>query len=459
MSTSGSRLRRQVSGQQKTPVKLGYFESAQLDGAGNLIQWLANTRVFHESLDQSPKVAQVTKDSINPGYPHSGGDFTSLKYENSYIPNGVFGRGTWYNRTSSGKKNRRYIGGFCSPPNSLFGIGWDFVVPGPLLVTTSTAIPSMSGLGDRAWNATKPKLQQATAFNFSAELREMPQMLKTSAQGFSDAWHTSKRLTGTVEPRSRGGALSVMQPKAAADHFLNHNFGWVPFIGDLVNFAQIVGYWSNMVKKLTKMNGVPVRKRVPLGSETSASIISQVSNAMPCFPVTFSNTQADGFYRMQPNYILEEVVETTSWGVGKFTYYRPEFDVSLLSYNSAWSKVQRFLTITGLRVNPSNLYNAIPWTWLIDWVTNIGNFVDYFNDIFFDQIVGHYCCAMKTRRTSRKLTSFQYMHDGDVTLVFERVIVSKQRQMNSGPYGFSLTWDQLTPRQLAIAGALGISRT
>jgi len=214
---------------------------------------------------------------------------------------------------------------------------------------------------------------------------------------------------------------------------------------------------------MTKMNGVPVRKRVVLDDETTSTVLSAVSNAvsgvsypMPCYPTAWP---ADFFVR-PPSWELREDKTRTAWAVGKFTYYRPEFDIGTVQdseYYSEWNKAKRFLTITGLRISPSALYNMIPWTWLVDYVTDLGNWIDLLTDIWQDQIVAHYCFAMQTFTKSRTFQNVLPLNGGTRTLTFRRLFTSKQRDMADNPFGFGLTLGDLTPRQLAIIGALGLT--
>lgn len=118
----------------------------------------------------------------------------------------------------------------------------------------------------------------------------------------------------------------------------------------------------------------------------------------------------------------------------------------------------RYMTLYGLRVNPSNIYKAIPWSWALDWISNAGDYVDQLTDIWSDSIAAEYFYVMHHLRVTRTLTITLPFVSGGVTFVFHRYYDCKQRLEASGPYGFSLSWDNLSPRQLAIAGALGISR-
>jgi hypothetical protein len=115
------------------------------------------------------------------------------------------------------------------------------------------------------------------------------------------------------------------------------------------------------------------------------------------------------------------------------------------------------MDLFGLRVNPSNLYNAIPWTWAADWVTNTGDYVQRISDIVSDGLMAEYFYAMCSEDRVRTFTSVYPLHTRSVTCETTIRMSSKQRVEASSPLGFSSSWSNLTPRQIAIAGALGIT--
>jgi len=110
-------------------------------------------------------------------------------------------------------------------------------------------------------------------------------------------------------------------------------------------------------------------------------------------------------------------------------------------------------------LSPSNIYKAVPWTWLIDWFTDFGSVVDRLQDIGLDGIASKYLYLMRHdfREVVLKQT-LPFKNGGAVTLEFNRVTDVKIRRESDSPYGFGLSWGSLSPKQLAILVALGVSR-
>lgn len=447
MPTKFARTRRRIKPYSKRgqflPLGQFYWRPGGINGP-----WVIASDVMTRIQETPFLHAKITADEVHSGPPYmEGGPFLSLSYDCELPKSGLAGYGTYIRNDNL----QKYVGGFCSPGRYSFGLTgspdeFDLEGQSPdLLTETSTNIPTMSGWGSKAWSSTKPKLEKASGFVFGSEIRDLPRMLKTTSRGFHDLW---KSMGGKSDTR-------IMQPKKLANHFLNHQFGWVPFVSDLRKFNHVIQNSQKMISDISSRNNLWTRKRSTLKTEYSDGIkIRHWQNQIICHGFAFS----PGYFSSQPFAEMFESKTLIITAVGSFKYYRPEFDSGLIDYQSSWNSAMRHLTIAGFRVNPSNLYAATPWTWAIDWISNVGDHVDHLSDIWADSIANKYLYVMQHKKTVRKIIQTLPFVSGTVPLTFSRIIESKQRQEGSSPYGFSLSLSDLTPRQLAIAGALGISR-
>jgi len=120
------------------------------------------------------------------------------------------------------------------------------------------------------------------------------------------------------------------------------------------------------------------------------------------------------------------------------------------------------LAIHGARVNPYHIYQAVPWSWLVDWLTPVGHDLKVLQDSYSDNLVAEYLFLTSHLVETvifKQFVPFNAASGGSKTLVWTRKRVVKQREKADSPFGFGLTWDQLSPKQLAILAALGILRT
>lgn len=443
MSESQTRIRSRIIPHKRSGVQ----------PLGKIYPWNSNIPGWHPSPNQTFTVdlnlnyskGEVCLDELHPGPPYrSGGPFKHLLIER-VSPYAIQGNGTYLRMSDASPSAwQKYVGGFGPPGESSIG-GAEVSNPNTALSATSSLIPAISGYESQAWSRTKPRIERSNAFVSLAEARDLPRMLQQTAQGFHLIW------------KSMGGSISdgIMSPKKLADQFLNEQFGWVPFLSDLRQLYAAYHGSDRYMRHMSLRNGKPTRRQASiLDTRTEIKDVQRSGTGMIINPVLNAN-----FFSVSPTYEVTEIVETQVRASGRFSFYRPEFDTGLNEYNSAWFAVNRQLTMYGLRISPSNIWRATPWTWLIDWISNVSDHIDLLTDMAVDSVVCHYLYLTQHQLTKRILTqNLPFQQTGNLSLSWEKVIDSKERKGTSSPYGFSLTWDNLTPRQLAILGALGISR-
>lgn len=396
-----------------------------------------------------------TWDRVNPGPPFiSGGTFTNVKAK---IPSfDVKGSGYYQiGPPQFGVPNQRweYTGGFTNPmfantDNATLanydGIGTN---PGDQIL-----IPPMQTQCSEVISKLRPHLEKAGLAVALAEARDVPRMLKTTANGFHGLW------------QSIGGSSSapVMQPKWAADQFLNQQFGWVPFLKDLRQFDDVFQNFLKYRDEVTRRNGTWERRvRTFAHTETEIKLRSDDQPRVEpwsfdyeifCTPRVISGSNVYG------QSSIRERISSREWATGWFKYYRPEFDRSLPDYESSWNNIQQQMILYGARINPSNVWKATPWTWLIDWASNVGDVIDNANAMAFDAMVSQYVYLMRDRVREVIFNTTIFFTKGPLTLEWSRFSEIKGRIPADNPFNFCLPWSGLTARQLAILGALGISR-
>lgn len=457
MSTLANRVRRRTTPHQKSGiVQLGYYNpfdtnTGQFHAAKLQLQTYNYNAPFYS--------AEICVDELHPGPPYrSGGPFRSLKmvWSNPYY--GIFGKGTYVRADGA----MRYVGGFGPPTVTKWGQDMaGFSDLNVNLIPESSMFPTMSGWGDKVWNKTTPQIERASALIAAAELRDVPKMLGGTAKAFHESWAAMGGKTtrvGQIFTRdfrregTRDAQKLIMKPKGLADKFLNTNFGWIPFLSDLKKFDNVLQNSHIYISNLTRRNDKWTRRRVILKDDM---VVTKLNGGIG---VNLNPGLTNDYFSGLPSWELVEELHTRVTGVGSFKFYRPEFDANLPGFNSGWNGAMRHLAVAGFRINPSNLYRATPWTWAADWILGIDDYVDRLTGLYFDGHATKYCYAMQSQKKIRKFIQVLPFYSGTVTLTFTRLVETKQREVAASPFGYSLAWNSLTPRQLAIAAALGISR-
>lgn len=399
-------------------------------------------------------------------YGRAGGPMRLVRVDMGVPVDPVFARGTYVNYNGL----RRYEGGFMPPPETVWwgSSAWWGTQMDP---DTTLLMANFGDLGYRAWKATKPNLQRADAFVFGREAKEIPSMFKTTLSapgkvigGLKNSALDFHRWFSQSEIARKGLYDHVRGfSKEVSNQYLNAVFGWAPFLRDMVNLHKVYHHGRVTILKLIEQNGKYVRRRVPLKSDETVENLgggnyggySSTSYPIQCFPQSFPSE----FFSGVPSWTRKRITTRVESAVGKWKFYRPEFDLSIADMSNAWRTAMQYLTISGLRPSPLNIYKSTPWTWLIDWFTGLGRYAEHINDILVDSVASEYCYAMCHQRQAEEFTNSLPFFSGHLDLKFTRFYESKERKGAASPYDFDQGWNGLSQQQLAILGALKISRS
>lgn len=422
---------------------------------------IATTTVKTVDCVASPSKIERTWDTKNPGPPfYSGGPFQKVTIDFPQFD--IQGSGTYRSNQSYTDLNPGYYleyqGGFTNPEftsdinsiGSYLSAGVDF--------GAKNLVPAYDSYCSQVYAKLRPQIEQAGIGVALAELRDLPRMLKTTSNGFHIIWGSLGGSPGAFN--SRNPLLASMRPKSVADHYLNIQFGWVPFLKDLSDLDRVLSNSRMYMERVERNNNTWVRRVRTIDHQESVTRITggAYSGCEPIVDPFLARLVTNNYGTGRAHYTLDEEVFTRVWAAGQFKFYRPEFDRSLPSSNTAWGEMQRLRTLLGARITPSVVYKATPWTWLADWFSNVGNTVQRLSDAGEDQVASRYMYLMHHKLRRLVLRSTIHFHSGDVTMTWSRNIDVKQRGEAPSPYNFCLDWSHLTPKQLTILAALGITR-
>jgi hypothetical protein len=347
-----------------------------------------------------------------------------------------------------------YVGGFA--PGSFLNDA-EINNLNTLLGASTVPFPAyISSWSDKAWHKSMPKLEKAGLSVMLAEARDIPRMLRSTARQFHDLWILgggSKFGRSAWSPNLKR-RVEVMRPGKLSDTFLNYQFGWVPFVSDLIKLDET--FWNSKayMQQISDANGKWMKRSSLLFGDEKEELLSSGSGCAVTPGGQYINNLCSGLPRWEVTLRTYTKISYAS----EWLYYRPEFDQALSDYSSAWANLQRNLLLYGARITPSNIYKATPWSWLIDWFSNVGDQVSLANAWADDSMVCKFLYLMHRRVKILTFRQFLPFKDGPEVLSWERILMTKQRAGANSPYGLSLSWNDLTPRQLAILAALKITR-
>lgn len=105
------------------------------------------------------------------------------------------------------------------------------------------------------------------------------------------------------------------------------------------------------------------------------------------------------------------------------------------------------------------LYALTPWSWALDWVSNVGDIVTNMQQFSNDNLVLKYGYVMHNRRvtTSARLSC---VTKGGTAMHTSLISVNETKmRIQANPYGFGSEFSDLSPYQLGVIAALGLSRS
>lgn len=237
--------------------------------------------------------------------------------------------------------------------------------------------------------------------------------------------------------------------------FLNVVFGWLPLVADVKKFAKAVEHANTVLEQYERDSGRVVRRQYHFPTETHTENIPVTNQLGPFLGTTFASTNW-----MVPPYVRTVILtrETVKrqWFSGAFTYHIPTGSDSRQAMIRHALDAKKLL---GIELTPTTLWEMTPWSWAIDWFSNTGDVVSNLTDWKTDGLVLRYGYIME-HTVVRDTYSLESSPISGVTSIPPVTFVTEtKKRRRANPFGFGISWDGLSPIQLAIAAALGISRS
>lgn len=276
-------------------------------------------------------------------------------------------------------------------------------------------------LRKEAWQSMMPELNTGLSLtNFILELRDLSSLLRMG--------YKLKKLLSNLDPKLFGSLT-------AAELTLTYSFGIKPLEADLKELFRL---WNSIDKEINKF--ISAGKKVQ-----SYHFQKSVTDD----DVEISTNDASSLRRKT----VEMYYATCKY---RYEYERPP----------SWEAFRR---VIGLRLTPETIWNAIPFTFVIDWVVNIAQFFRQFDDDpNLKVVIVDYCDSMKRivtnyelRHLSGKTSTGHYIVMPEKVNVDNELIVwmwhsTTYKRVPDAPnmgYAFPVL-DTVSTRELVLGGAL-----
>jgi hypothetical protein len=281
-----------------------------------------------------------------------------------------------------------------------------------------------SAYGATAYAKMKPDRPSMNGLNAIYELKDVPRMLsqRFQAQGLHEI----------------------------GDYYLALKFGWEALLKDVVSFVITQRQAQDTLKQILRDEGKPIRRAIRLSDANANTYSAQGSGNVlgPSFVTYFYGPCS---YQARINSI------DRVWASARFRYWLPGGPRDVQWTNSMLAK------IFGFKPTPKVVWRAIPWTWLIDWFTNVGDMIDNLETSLVDRLAADYFYTMRNVANVAEVTGNSTFYRAET---LQPITVSATGTKETGyksrlkgdPFGWGTPENSLSGTQLAIMGALGLSR-
>jgi hypothetical protein len=251
--------------------------------------------------------------------------------------------------------------------------------------------------------------------------------------------------------------------KGLGSEYLNYQFGWAPLHDEVSSVVDAARRHRDLLQQYHRGEG----------SDTHREFHFPIERSFKSLPAkTVSSTTVPTRETNDPNSTRQVfwIKETKKWFVGCFTYGLP-------SSTDSWRKALGFGSdadvLYGLSLSPEILWELTPWSWAVDWFSNAGDVINNVTNFGLAGLVMRYGYIMeesisKVYAEGTGWSGISFTTLGKTGASFRDSRPSgkwvrgtesvTKRRYPASPFGFGLTWEGLSPTQLAITAALGITR-
>jgi hypothetical protein len=275
-----------------------------------------------------------------------------------------------------------------------------------------------------AFEAMKPDLETSLSLaNFLLELRELPQLWTL--------WYRWRRRFY----RHDWGALKKFTLRELAEMHLTYSFGISPFFADVLKMWEVFQTFEDRINTfLDKAGKINTRHWRYKSDEVVLTSVPYSTDFMT---------------------VTKEIRSSTEYHFTMVYSYTVKDDL-----RSKMGKLKALREMLGLRVTPEVIWNAIPFSFIVDWFLPIGDILKQFDQPLVDAELNviQYGGSWKTKSTGkvtilhRGKCSDDSMHSVQSASASAKLYKRCRCLPNSGAYYF--TGSRFGPTQLALSASL-----
>lgn len=284
--------------------------------------------------------------------------------------------------------------------------------------------------------------------NFILELKDFKRPVQKIVATFRNPGFLSAYAKAFTKRPRKQTFKQLLQSQAG--RYLNYKFNIAPLVSDIGSIYAALSRTEKRINDLVSRAGRPQKKH----------FVFQWYE----FPDVFEDKPLSG-----PPAYPGGAVQIMSCRHTRHVDYDATIFRSLLEYNYNYTTYQAeharllgHLDAFGINLNPAIIWNAIPWSFVVDWVVGIGPFLDSLKtQNLKPQInIRRYLWSVQRSRYITVTKVIQNVYDNSVIHVGQLPAVRQTayRRHVTMPTMSSITQSGLTPEEVSLGAALVISR-
>lgn len=332
-----------------------------------------------------------------------------------------------------------------------------------------------------------PTRPEVDLTRFIAELRDVSQIYRFAANLPETV--TRLRRKGRIRD-GQAGINDIIDPDRtdirvlndlkdlAGGGWLSYQFGIAPTYSDIMKGAEAVVKADAITRQFVSDSASLVKRKYTrtiessFGSKTTDSLLSAFGQDGNTYIVQSDtgNFRWQVTNRLRPGNIslscavtdqFEASAQRTLHVFSTFEYFVGDPDKALSRMDMYKAQAEKLL---GGGASASVAYELTPWSWMIDWFSDIGGLLRYQEQVtrygtvarrsgftISDSLAGTY------RRASRP--NAQSLGQGIVTPTTATWSMTRSHRVPGSPYSMDVSWDGFSAFQWSILGALGLSKS
>lgn len=282
-----------------------------------------------------------------------------------------------------------------------------------------SGIPGLAESAVHVVNATNPSKPLVDIPVSIAELADLPRIVRDTYG------HILKRIV-----------------KGAAKENLRYEFAIKPAVGDFIKLLEFKKAHDQQMKLLSKLRQGSVVRKAFIAAGTAESYSGSVITVHSA-PSEFICSVTRGWTR----------TSVQRWGYVSWTPNIPEFNKLIGSEADATFQAKKILL--GLTIDASTAWELLPWSWLADWFSNMGDWIASKRSLI--PVSAGYPSICTTYRTTVEWIPRPNQWCSNLTSGYQTSLVTKVRDKASASLP-SANLPLLTGRQIGILTSLAVSR-